>query len=381
MRYFKHSFLLIFILLFALFLRLHSLDEREYSTDEKWTIRWAHEISTGEFYQKLYQYTFPPTYFYFIAFFLNISNDSVYVVRLFLVALSILSIYLTYLLGRRMFSERVALLSSFLLSISLFHIAFSSHMKPYGFLMVPFVLSTYLFYRYLTTHNTTLLYPMALLYVFSFYTHVYSAFFIAGHFVAALILLFRKHTFRFKPYLYTLVITGLICALWLPVLYQQRTYIETNLGGFKTLELLTFSNAHHLAYPFYKFALMIDVSDIFAYFRLFFVLFPLLSVIFLLGCYSVWKYHERAAILLFSSLFVPVVLLGFLGFFTPLYSFRYFAFLYPAYILLLSHGFFTVRSRFLRICLLVLTVGIWLVTLHHYYSIFTQPHWNVDIGL
>tara|TARA_Y100000310_G_scaffold82715_1_gene79324 strand:- start:31718 stop:32845 length:1128 start_codon:yes stop_codon:yes gene_type:complete len=371
----KHWLLL--ILLLALFLRLYHLDSKAPGTDEQWSIVYAEDTLSGKYYETIEEYTYPPIFNYVLAFTMQLTGKSHYALQFLMVLFGVLSVYLVYLLTKELFTKKIALLTAFLLAINPFHIMYSQHIRSYIFLMVLFLLATLLFYYYIKTNKVNYLYWLTLVYVISFYTHVFAAFYVITHFIIAFILYCTK-SFKLKPYLISMGVTTLLCALWLPILFQQAT---TFVPAAATLDLLGIHNWYIIPHIFYKYAMTVDVSTTLTNFSYFFILFGIISIVFLHGCYTLLNKNTTKGVFLVLSLFLPIGILVFLSFIFPLYSFRYSVYLFPIYLLLLVQGIEAIQHKLLKKSVLLLTILTWFSLLIYYYTISLEPKWNIAIAI
>jgi tetratricopeptide (TPR) repeat protein len=84
--------------------------------DELWNIQWAEDILSKSFWGTQIYFR-GPLYPYLLALFLKITGSSYFWTRLIQMVISSATVSVTYLLGRRFFSERVARLGSIFLAI------------------------------------------------------------------------------------------------------------------------------------------------------------------------------------------------------------------------------------------------------------------------
>jgi hypothetical protein len=84
--------------------------------DELWNIQWANEILNKSFWGTQVYFR-GPLYPYLLALFLKITGSSYFWTRLIQMIISAATVSVTYLLGRRFFSERIARLGSIFLAI------------------------------------------------------------------------------------------------------------------------------------------------------------------------------------------------------------------------------------------------------------------------
>ena len=80
--------------------------------DEQWHLNWALDIIGGDFWGKE-AYFRGPLYPYLLSFFLLITGKSIFMARLLQAVIASFSAVMVYLLGRKLFSEKVGIISGF----------------------------------------------------------------------------------------------------------------------------------------------------------------------------------------------------------------------------------------------------------------------------
>ncbi len=373
----KHLLLLVLLLAFAL--RFYHLDERALGTDETWSLRFTEQLATGTFFENVGTHAHPPFFYALMVPFWLVSDHSLYFLRFIMVLFGLLSIYLTYLLGQKAFSERVGLLSSLLLALSPFHLIYSQQFRPYIFLMCLFVLSLLLLFSYLKTKKTTPLVLLALVGVLSFYSHVFAAFFVAAEFILlAVASSFKVIKIKLLPILLAGGVTAASWLLWLPAFMQQYHYNITQ-GALVALTKFKFI---YFPYTFYKFVMGLDYSAAWQLGYWFVPVWAFALLLFLFyACYHYRKHSFVKSYFLVSLLFLPMFLMAFVGLFAPIYSFRYLSYLTPLFFLLLAYGFTLIRHKYLRYTALFVTLLIWTMILLFYWSVIDDRIWNVHFGV
>lgn len=365
------------ILAIALLLRSYKLNEKEQGTDEKWTFIMTEQILDGTFLQKAGTHANAPFFYLLLAPFWFISNKSIITLRILVVILGLTSIILTFLLAKKIFNEKIALLSSLLLTFSPFHLMYSQHLRAYILIMVLFLISTLLIIKYIESKNSKLFIPLTIIYIIAFYSHLFSAFFILSQFISLFFLKFFKiSNIKLKPAIISGIITCISWLFWIPIFLKQFQFSIME-GGFKITKL----NPLHIPYVFYKYAVAMDFSYAIKRYIYVILLALILVLIALFAYYKLFKESKKYFMILFNSLFLPIMLMAFTGIFFPIYSFRYVSYLIPIFILALAKGFFYIKNKNIRYALLILAIIIWLIILRVYWSVFTQYKWGYEFAI
>ncbi len=241
----------------------------------------------------------------------------------------IAGIFLIYKLGKLIFGINVGLLSSFLLSFSMWHIHHSSYAATYTLYMFLSLLSVFFFYKSLKEPSIGLQIKFIIASTLGFYSFYP---FITVIFAEALyfFLFYRRDKKRALKFVISLFVIGILI---LPLLSRAYYgfYWKTNFGdyfwGWKSFEV----------FPF--------LFGLFGGIRGF---IPINIFIFLLGLFAVFfkKVERKGGLLLFFLTIIPC--LFFLGcFFLKKINLgeRYFLFIYPFFIILSSYGILSVRKK------------------------------------
>ncbi|HLC86298.1 MAG TPA: glycosyltransferase family 39 protein [Candidatus Nanoarchaeia archaeon] len=376
------NWMLIIILVLAVFLRVYNLDDKEFGTDEDFSVNYSKVLIKGDFDSILSKDVHPPGYYLFIGVLLNI-YDSVYFARIVSILIGIIGIIVFYFLALKLSDKKIALLSSFLLALNPMHVIYSSQLRFYILLSLIYVLATWALYRFIFENNKKMIYLLAPLYIASFYTHFYSVFIIGAHFLAVLFFWFKNKNIDIKRYFYGLLVVAFFALLYLPRFLKQFNYTIVQPGHF-ALESL---KLHEVPYPFFKFASMINISAL-NDMQYLFVLAGILSLLMLYGIYNFYRKDKDKAIfvsIIFFSIFIfPLVINPFIALLssgrTTLYYFRYLSFLVPFYVFFVAEGL-DFRNKFLKYVLILLIVVGWAIVLNYYYNISVSGGWSKYIGV
>jgi 4-amino-4-deoxy-L-arabinose transferase-like glycosyltransferase len=123
----KKIWIIVFILLLGISLRLYNLGKYSFWFDEALGILQARDLRVS----MIEKNTVPPLYIFFLHYW-NRITDSEFGLRLPSLIFGSISILMTYLLGKLLFAEKVGLISAFLLAISPFHIYYSQEARMYS---------------------------------------------------------------------------------------------------------------------------------------------------------------------------------------------------------------------------------------------------------
>ena len=374
----RNTIILIALLVLALFLRTYQLTEKEMGTDEKWSLIMAEQILEGTFFDKAGTHADQPLFSVFLAPFLLLSGGSLLFLSYLMVLLSLVGIYLAHLLAKRLFSEKVALLTVLLLAFSPLHLIYSHHVRVYV-LMIAVALASLLFLlAYLKHQKQKYLFYLFLSYVVLFYLHTLTAFFVLAQYICLFLLdHFKLARLRWKPLLITAGATCVSFLFWLPTFLRQYKFNITD-GGIDAIPMMQIS---YIPYPFYKYAVGIDFSSAFAHNVFALILAAFLGGLFVYALYKLFQTSKMQFIFLSTTLILPIVFMELIGFIFPVFSFRYVSYLIPLFLIVLAKGFTSIKPKYIRITLIALTVIIWFTLLLFYWEQFVLVKWGQHFAI
>tara|TARA_Y100000310_G_scaffold345688_1_gene468298 strand:- start:3074 stop:4213 length:1140 start_codon:yes stop_codon:yes gene_type:complete len=371
--------ILFLILLVALALRVYKLDDKEFGTDEEWTLEHTSQILEGSFFENAGTHAHPPLFYTIISPFWALSNHSIMLLRSLMVLFSLISISLVFFIGRKFFGENISLLAAALLAFSPFHLMYSQHLRSYIFIMSIALIAIFVLYNFLKTASKKSLALLTFLYICLFYLHTLTAFFVVSQFlIIGILLLAKKTKVKMKHVFISGVITIVGWLFWLPIFMQQFTHNITD-GAIKTLTTL---NPLHIPNVFYKYAVGVDVSSA-SQVNSFFVFGLALILILLMffGCFKLFQKSKLDFFIWCGSLFLPIIGLAIVGVFFPIFSFRYVSYLVPIFMLLVAKGFLSIPSKKTRSVLILVTFIIWFLILKFYWVSFVVVKWGHNFAL
>jgi mannosyltransferase len=169
------------LLLLAFGIRIYGLTFHSLWLDEAASIHLA-SFPLSEIFQQgmSLQEPNPPLYHLSLAVWMNALGSGEAAVRIFAAFLGTLYLPALYLLGKRLFSSRLALMATLLGALNPFLVWYSQEARMYALVATLSLWSLYCFLRLLETPRLTWWVAYALLTVASLYSHLYAAFLLPG---------------------------------------------------------------------------------------------------------------------------------------------------------------------------------------------------------
>lgn len=377
----KHSrkflvwlFVLVFIGLFF-FTRLYGLTTKYPGIDEKWTLRYGYDALHGKLLETAYNDSYPPL-FYLLSGLSLLFDYSLVSLRVLMIFLGLVLLVAFYFFARLYADKRTSLFLTFLLTFHPMTVLFSQHPRPYILLMLYFVASLYLCTLILRLHEARPYFLLGLVYALALYTHYYSIFFIA---VEVLYLLYHHvmaRRLRLGLLMSALLGVALVFSFWLPVFFAQYRHLISQ--GAIALEKLTLME---VPYPFYKMTLMADLSStVVTQYPVLLLGSVLIGVLMLRGLYLTVR-QQKVGHHFLAWTFIGFSLLSMtLGFFIPVYSFRYLSVLLPLFVFYLGKGILF-KNKWVTFVLIFLVLFLWAFILASYFSELQIPLWRDDFAV
>ncbi len=278
--------------------------------------------------------TNPPLYFLLLHGWRALTGESLFALRYGGVLLALLAVPLFYRVGRLFMPRRAALLATFLLAISPFHIWQSQELRNYGLLITLNLLATYALFRFAQGHAWRWLLLWVTAVLLGSYTH-YFGFFIAAYGAAALLFLalcqWRASLLQLARQQWRwLLAAGAGALLLLPaLLVALERFRAGQQVDFAYIPAATV--AHHALSAF-----AVGISPILSHP---WHLIGAALLLALLGVVLLARRHWPTAVLLLSYQLIPLALLQLLSLFNPLYNgTRHLLIGLPPFLLLLAAG-------------------------------------------
>ncbi|UCG37081.1 MAG: glycosyltransferase family 39 protein [Candidatus Bathyarchaeota archaeon] len=331
------------IILIGGVLRFFELGRKSLWTDEIASLRDSESVTSA------INGSQPPFYYLVLHLFRNLGTNE-FIIRLPSVIFGVLTIALSYWIGKLFFGSKEGLVSASLLSVSTFHIYYSQEARMYTLLAFLSLLSLFFFYRSLSERKKSLWAGFILSTLLTLYTHYFGVFVLLVETVFFMFLLIigrflarsksertRGHVYGLQngfPALFILSII-ILAAFFVPFLFWRAPRrISTFLPGAQNGSA---SSVPPLQLSF--------ISKIFSEFSggspfsygsslLYLFLF-----FFLCGCVLSIKNHKEKLVLMLFWITLPIPLVFFASTRIDVYSEpRYVIHVLPIYLLIVSRG-------------------------------------------
>lgn len=335
---------MIWLMLFlGLLLRLISLDQSLW-LDEAINVLATQKFSLWGMITEYAKADFhPPGFFIILWLWTKLFGIGEIFVRMPSVIFGVITIYIVYLLGIKIHSKSLGLLSALLLAINPLHIFYSQEARMYALATLAVSLNMLLFIATVKgnmgNRGEKVVYALS---NFLVLTSDYIAYFI---FPAQLIfLLFFKKKEIIKKWIVALIAAALLGIWWLPIFLGQL-----NVGSVASANLPTWKfvagafDVKTLPLTFVKFIIgRISLADKIVYAA---VLLPVCS----LFAYLLWRgvklVNEFPRKLLISWIFTPLSVATVISVVIPVYNYFRVLFVLPGFIILVSAGILSFRKK------------------------------------
>lgn len=321
--------MIILILIIGLVLRFISLNQSLWF-DEAGNTIYAQRTSLEYYLTKYLLGDFhPPLWFAILWFWTHLVGGSVFVIRLLPVFLGVITIFLTFLIGKS-YSKNVGLIAALLLAMSPLHIYYSQEARPYALAAMSVTLCFYFLIRLIDKKKYALIG-----YAFSVSLVLYSSYVAYFIFPAQfLYLIFFQRTIL-KRYFLAFLLSLIMFIPWLFVLPEQLTQgqnLASKVSGWKDI----------VGGAGLKEGFLLWVKIIFGRVSLennwiYLTLLIILSTPYLTTLYKSFKNFSETKLFWFWFL-IPALLAWAFSFLIPVFSYFRVLFVLPAFYLLLSLG-------------------------------------------
>lgn len=361
------------IILLSLILRLISLNQSLW-WDEAINVVYAKSSSFWYFVTEYPVGDFhPPGWFALLWIWTHIFGFSEISSRLPSVILGTATVWLTYLLGKKLLHKRIVLLAAIFLAISPLHVYYSQEARMYVFACFAATLSFYFLIRLISKNNWFNFVGFVVALVLVFYSD-YLAYLIVLAQIFYLIWVKKVN----RVALLSFFASGITLLPWLKIFPQQ---LKTGLNVAYILpgwaQVVGGGNLKDL--------LLIGIKTIFGRVTIFdktlytlvaSVVGVIFGSVFILGL----KKIDQSTKLLISWIFVPVILAFLISFFVPILAYFRMIFILPAFYLILAKGIESLPKKFAVPIFFVICL-ISLVSLFAYYfnPKFQREDWKSAI--
>lgn len=370
----KGPIILLSVMLLGAILRLYGLAAKPLWYDETGFI--AHALKDlGFMLHSVANYKIP--YIILLKVWIAAFGIGAFATRILSALLGIASILLVYRLGKSLFNTGIALIASFLLSISCFHIYHSQQVKHYSFLVFLVLLSFIYFIDFLKRKKSSVLMVNLLLNILIVCTHPFGLSVIAVQFLYVICIHRVIDRKQLKKWLYFQLPLVLFLGLWAWILIAEKDYFKAILWWARppniqslTDTFLTFyyggptyglDSLNHASFPPMIALAMILVFGIF----------------FILGLFRIFSQQVKGHQAFVVIWLVAPIALSFLFsyLFFPVYLIKDFLFFLPAFYLIVARGIYHKRKLF-SLAILVIIFLLNIIPLKTMYGATINVDWQ-----
>lgn len=355
----KFVFFLILILL-ALSFRIYNLNNSIW-LDEGHSIAIAQQdiYSVVNYLKDVH----PPLYYMILHYWMQLFGNSEFSIRFPSVIFGLVSVFVIYKISSELFNKEVGLISSILLSFSLFHIIYSQEARQYALMMLLILISNFFYLKLLNRikYKTTIGYIIST--VLLTYTHMIGLFFIIPQFIYY-IFKFRQCKNNIK---YWFIIQFIIFILFLPWICMLSKISNTE-SLIQWLPIPTINDLFNTFISFSNESLIIFLIFIIL---VFISIFRIKNQMFVYIDYT----HKKENFYLLLWVLLPITLVFIISLFVqPLYQSRYLIGALPALYILISNGIYKLKKIGMVILIIIILISI--SQMFNYYSTNQKEEWN-----
>ena len=191
---------IIYILFAGFILRFYQLDTPTLNADD-FFILIPSSLSWEYLFDFLKEHSTAPPLTYILTRLTLVLSRSDFALRLLPALAGCLSIYLTYQIGKKHFSQNIALLSSCLVCTNELHLWCSRQARPYSFFIALALVAFHCLFSFINNPSNKNLIRLAVVNFFLLSIHFLSLFIVQSQFIILIIFIFRDKVIRLKQIL------------------------------------------------------------------------------------------------------------------------------------------------------------------------------------
>jgi uncharacterized membrane protein len=290
----------------------------------------------------------PPLYYFLMKFITSFSGNSEIALRVPSVFAGIATVFVIYLIGKKLFTKQIGIVAALLLATSPLHIYYSQEARMYSITALLVSLVVYFWIRATVDRNRKwwVLFAVCILLTVGFD-------YLAGVILLPLFILTVRNKSQLKAFLVSLIPLILAGVVYSPVLISQLSsglQVQGNANGW--WNILGVTNLKNLLLVPVKFLIgRISFTNKYLY-------AGLVSIFFLtVGYLSMKARGIKYSNTIFLWLLWPVIVLALVGLFVPVFVYFRILFCLPALYLVCSVGLFRIKEDLFLPFLSLLLVG------------------------
>lgn len=332
--------MILFILVIGLILRLISLNQSLW-LDEAINILAAQKYSLwGMVTQYAVGDFHPPGWFIILWIWGKLFGYSEIVLRLPSVLFGVLTIYITYLIWKKLFSKNLGLIAALFLSVNPLHIYYSQETRMYALAAVAVAINMLLLIKMVKGEKVNLVF--LIISNFAVLMSDYVAYFILPTQFIFLLLIKRKEIL--KRWISAFAITLIMGVWWLPIFLAQLdtgAIASSNLPAWKFV--VGGFDLKALPLTFVKFIIgRISLANKIIYAL---VLFPVGSLFAYLLWRSIKYMSNFSRSLILTWVIIPPLIATIISLVVPVYSYFRVLFIIPGFVILIAMGILSFKNK------------------------------------
>lgn len=365
--------LIILVLILAFLLRLYNINQSLW-LDEAINVVAARDYG---FKKLITEYALgdyhPPIYHLFLKFWISIFGDSEIAVRMPSVIFGVMTVYVSYLIGKKLVNKNFGLLSAIFVSLGPYNIYFSQEARMYCLEGLLGSLAVYFFIKILKKEAVKSWAGFIVAISLAFYTD-YFGFFLPFIFLGYSII-YRKRKI-FKKVIIASFISFIPWLLWLPLFFKQfKNALSTaeKIPGWA--EVVGSSSLKNLGLTVVKFS----IGRIHFYNKLLYGLgvVPVLVFFAFLFLRSGKVFKKKKFIFLLCWGLIPVILSFLISFLVPIYQPFRLLYVLPCFYIFLAGGVFSFeRKKRIIFGLIVILISVTGLSIYYYDKRFHRENWR-----
>lgn len=313
----------------------------------------------------------PPGWFIILWFWTLVFGYSEIAVRIPSVIFGSLTIWVTYLIGKKLVSRRVGLIAALLIAINPLHVYYSQEARMYAMATLAVAVNMLFFIKVIRQEKVNqLLYVLSNLFVL---TSDYIAYFIFPT-QMLFILLYKRAVF--KKWLLVLVSATLLGSWWLPIFWNQLNVGSVASSNLPTWKFVAGSfDLKTLPLTFVKFIIgRISLADKALYAAILLPVGSLFAFSLLKGIKTLDNFARR---LILFWMIIPLSLATIISFAVPVYNYFRVLYIIPAFVILVSAGILSLKSKLRYVFLtLVCLVEFFSTSIYLFNSKYQREDWR-----
>jgi 4-amino-4-deoxy-L-arabinose transferase-like glycosyltransferase len=378
----KWTYLLIGIIIASLFIKIIDLGGPSIRGDEGFSVYLA-KLPFQESWNVIINDVHPPGYYFLLRGWISL-GDSEFMLRFLSVLLSLAAIPVIFLLGKKLFNERVGILAASILAFSQVHLRYSQNIRMYSFVTLLALLAAYYFVSFIRSGKTKDVVLYGMFSLLGLYSHYYFAFLL----IAMNLFIFIERPSHLKKWF---LFSGCIAILCIPLLlmaYGQYSLVGSvneifstdKVGFFNLDESNVFLRGAMIFFHFGAGFLKANFHNL-IFIAIFLIAVALFVVLFILAFKKSWlkKSSRKNFYFLLFCAALPMIILVFLwgtGILWPQTYERHILIISPFYFLILAIGLGELKKKMLFGAMCIFLVLNAISAYNYYLEAYSKEDWK-----